>query len=194
MRIPPDLPSGRYRLMLDVLDARDQTLLKNRVSLGWIEVLPREREFRLPDEVQHKVELRFGENILLRGYDLTRTEVEPGEMLPLTLYWQAEGPTDRGYTLFVHLLGPGGQLHGQVDAVPGRGAAPTTSWAPGQVIVEDASLAVASDAPAGVYQLVVGFYNAAYGDRLPVKDASGRPLARDQATLSVKIRVLGGSQ
>ena len=194
LRIPPDLPSGRYRLMLDVLDSRDQALLGDKAPLGWIEVLPRERMSELPDDVQHRVTLRFGESILLRGYEIARTEIQPGEALPLTLYWQAQGPTDRGYTLFVHLLGPDGRLQGQVDAVPGQGKAPTTSWAPGQVIVEHLSLSVAPDAPEGVYQVVVGFYDAAYGDRLPVQDASGRSLAEDRATLPVDIKVLGGSQ
>lgn len=194
LRIPPELPSGRYRLTLNVLDSRGQALVTKGVSLASIEVLPRERRFTLPDDIQRRTALRFGEEIHLRGYDIATTEIEPGERLPLTLYWQAEGSTDRGYTLFVHLLGPDGRLQGQVDSVPGQGSAPTTSWAPGQVVVEDISLLVAPDAPEGAYQVVVGFYDAAYGSRLPVEDASGRRLDEDQATLPVDIEVAGGAR
>jgi len=60
--------------------------------------------------------------------------------------------------------------------------------------VEDVSLPVASDAPPGTYHIAVGFYDVAYGERLPVIDGSGEHLGEDQATLPVDITVPGGSR
>ena len=194
LHVPPDLPPGRYRLALNVLDGADRPLWEGDRVVATTEVLPRERSFELPGEVPHPLELTFGEGVHLLGYGLDRTEAAPGEVLSLALYWRAEGPTERDYTLFVHLLGPDGLPHGQVDRVPGDGLAPTTSWAAGQVIVEEIALPVAADAPPGLYHIAVGFYDAAYGDRLPVADPSGRPLPDDQAVLPVEITVVGGSQ
>ncbi|MBN1180547.1 MAG: hypothetical protein JXD18_15165, partial [Anaerolineae bacterium] len=63
------------------------------------------------------------------------------------------------------------------------GTAPATSWAVGQVIVDEITIPVSADAPAGAYTLAVGFYDVAYGDRLPAVDAQGHRLPGDQATL-----------
>ena len=192
--IPPELPPGRYRLMLDPVDPRGQATGEDPVSLASVEVLRRERAFELPPDLQNPLKLTFGETIHLRGYELGLREANAGEVLPVTRYWQAEGPTVQSYVLFVHLLGPDGRLHGQVDVIPGGGEAPTSSWAPGQVIVDRISLPVASDAPTGDYQIAMGFYDPAYGHRLPITDDQGRPLRDNRATLPVDIAVSRGSQ
>jgi len=184
LHISPDLAPGRYHLTVDVLDQKEQ------VSLATVEVLPRERSLTLPDTIPHQLALTFGKKIHLRGYRLAETEAAPGGALSLDLYWQADGPADRNYTLFVHLLGSDGLPHGQVDRIPGDGAAPTSSWAAGQVIVEQIALPVAADAPPGDYHIAVGFYDASYGNRLAVTDA-GQSLPDDQAILPVEITVGG---
>ncbi len=154
-----------------------------------MDVLPRERAFTLPDDIPHPMDVRFDDTVRLRGYGLSQAAVRPGELLPLTLYWEAEGPTDRSYTLFVHLVGPDGRLAGQVDRIPGAGAAPTSSWATGQVIVEEILLPVAPDAPMEPHRIAVGFYDAAYGGRLNVVDADGEVLPESQAVLPAEIAV-----
>jgi hypothetical protein len=183
-------PSGRCQLMANVLDEEDNPLWEQSYVLAEVEVLPRERSFTLPDEIPHRLNLTFGETLHLRGYGLVGTEAAPGETLALTLYWQAERATCLNYTLFVHLLDPDGLPHGQVDRIPGDGSAPTSSWAAGQVIVEQIALPVAADAPPGDYHIAVGFYDASYGSRLPVTDA-GQPLSDDQAILPVEVAIGG---
>ena len=194
LRIPPDLPPGRYQLMLDLLAGGGESLVSSPISLASLDVLPRERSFDLPDDVGNRTSLTFGESIHLRGYELAKEEVRPGREVSLTLYWQADGPTEQGYTRFVHLLGPDGRVYGQVDSIPGNARAPTTSWAADQVIVEDVAIPVASDAPAGAYHLEIGFYDPAYGDRLPVNDVSDGELDGDKATLPIDILVLGDAE
>jgi len=194
LHVPPDLPPGRYWLALNVLDPEEGALWAADRSVAEVEVLPRERSFGMPEDIPHRLDLTFGEGIHLQGYGLDRMRAAPGGSLTLTLYWRAEGPTDRSYTLFVHLLGPDGLSHGQVDRIPGRGQAPTSSWAAGQVIVDEIALPVDVDAPPGVYHIAVGFYEVAYGTRLPVTDASGQPLPDDRAILPVEVIIAGGSQ
>jgi 4-amino-4-deoxy-L-arabinose transferase-like glycosyltransferase len=192
LRILPDLAAGRYGLALNVLTADGRPVWEADRVAAEVEVMPRERSFRLPADIPHALDLTFGNVVHLRGYGLSGIDVAPRETVALTLYWQAEGPADRDYTLFVHLLGPDGLLYGQVDRTPGTGTAPAGSWAAGQVFVDEVDLPMAADAPPGAYRIVVGFYDPAYGHRLPVRDGAGRALPGDQAILPAEITVAGG--
>ncbi len=190
LHISPSLPAGDWQLMLNVLDQGGDPLWEQDRALATVNVAPRERAFTLPGDIPHRIDVSFGEMIRLRGFAAPRTSVGPGEAIPLTLYWQADGPTERSYTLFVHLLGPDGELEGQVDQIPGGGTTPTSSWAEGQVIVEEIGLPVASDAQPGQYRVAVGFYDAAYGERLPVAGAPGQTLAQNRAVLPLEVEVV----
>ncbi|MGD8997508.1 MAG: glycosyltransferase family 39 protein [Anaerolineae bacterium] len=186
--VSPRIVPGRHRLALNLLDESGNALWQSDWYPTRVEVLPRERSFTLP-EIPRRLDVTFGGRIHLLGYAPLPAEVAPGERIPLTLYLQTDGPTDRSYTLFVHLLNWAGELRGQVDLIPGDGTAPTTSWAEGQVIVQKAALPVAADAEIGVYRVVVGFYDAAYGRRLPVAGATDHVLSQGRAVLPPGITV-----
>jgi len=201
LRLDAALPAGRYTLALNVLASNGRPLWSEDETLTIVEILPRDRLFELPADIAHPLDLALGTTVHLRGFDQPPYSGEegtgagalrPGDTLSLTLYWQADGPTDIDYTSFVHLVGPDGRPHGQVDQF--AGGAPTTSWAPGQVIVDEIALLVAADAPDGTYHIAVGMYDANSGGRLPVTDASGHSLPDDQAVLPVKITISRGSQ
>ncbi len=187
LRLDPSLPAADYRLALNVLAPDGSPLWPQDEVLSSVEVLARERLFQLPPDVAHPLDLALGDVVHLRGFDLPRQQAAPGDELPLTLYWQAAGPADLDYTVFVHLVGPDGQSHGQVDRFPAAGAAPSSSWAQGQVVVDEMSVPVKADAPPGLYHLAVGLYDAASGGRLPISDVNGQSLADDQVVLSVEI-------
>jgi 4-amino-4-deoxy-L-arabinose transferase-like glycosyltransferase len=190
LHVLPGVPAGRYRLNLNVLDAAGAPLWATGQAVAEVEVLPRQRSFTLPEALPYPLDVAWAEGIRLRGFGLAQVEVAPGGALPLTLTWKAEGPAERDYTLFVHLLGPDGRLHGQVDRV--HYESPPSSWAAGQVIVDELALPVSADAPPGLYRVAVGFYDAAYGDRLPVVDDAGASFADDRVVLPVEISVTGG--
>jgi methionine-rich copper-binding protein CopC len=190
--ISPTLRPGAYRLTFNVLNPAGDPAWAADEPFTSLEVEARERAFDLPATMDFPLDARLGERVRLRGLDVESDTVAPGAELGLTLYWQAEGPTDVDYTVFVHLVGPDGQIHGQVDRPPAAGGAPTTSWAPGQVVVDELALPVAPDAPPGRYHLRVGMYDAASGGRLPVRDATGDPLPDEQLPLPIEIEVQGG--
>jgi hypothetical protein len=199
----PALPAGRYRLALNVLAPDGRPRWPEDQILTAVEIDARDRLFELPAGIAYPLDLTLGAAVHLRGFDIAPSPVEegvgegglrPGDTLSLTLYWQADGPTDLNYTVFVHLVGPDGRPHGQADWFPGGGAAPTTSWAPGQVTVDEVTLSVAAGAPAGAYHVAVGMYDAASGGRLPVTDASGQPVPDDQVVLPVEFTVAGDTQ
>jgi 4-amino-4-deoxy-L-arabinose transferase-like glycosyltransferase len=197
-RIDPELGAGTYNLALNVLAPDGTALGPVDGILSAVRVLARERRFDLPRDISHLLDLTLGQVVQLRGFDVALpasvqgsggTALQPGDEIGLTLYWQADGPTDLDYSVFVHLVGPDGKVHGQVDRVPAAGDAPTTSWAPGQVVVDEVVLPVTADAPAGLYHIAVGLYDAASGGRLPITDSFDQRLPDDQAFLPVAFTV-----
>lgn len=200
IHIDPSLPAGRYSLTLNVLDPKGKPVWPEEYLVTTVDVGARLREFVLPTEIAHPLNCRLGDVIHLRGFELAcvgmtgdTCVIHPGDVLPLILYWQADGPTEVNYTVFVHLVGPDGRVYGQIDRMPLEGAAPTSSWAPGQVITDSMVLAVAPGAPAGLYHVVVGLYDVETGERLQVIDARGQRLPDEQVPLPFNL-VLAESQ
>ena len=113
----------------------------------------------------------FGGQIRLLGAMTGDDTVQPGGILPLTLYWQALGPVEHDYTVFVHLLGQAERVIAQRDAPPGLGAAATSGWTPGQVVA-DPYLVTLPEVAYAPDQAVweVGLYEAESGQRLPSTD------------------------
>jgi 4-amino-4-deoxy-L-arabinose transferase-like glycosyltransferase len=167
LALPADMPEGLYSLSVSVLEGED---LLNEVALGQIEVLGRARQFTIP-EIPHPMEARLGQTVQFLGYDLNSDQVTAGETLKLTLYWQALEHMKTSYTVFTHLLDGKNQIRGQMDSVPRRGEAPTTSWVEGEIITDRYEIAVDPEAPTGEYVIEVGMYSPQTGERLPVYDA-----------------------
>jgi hypothetical protein len=75
-----------------------------------------------PPSVDNRLRAQFGDEIVLIGYELESSEVEPGEEVRLTLYWQALEQPELPYTVFTHLVdqegatGPAGQYAGTGEA------------------------------------------------------------------------------
>jgi hypothetical protein len=120
-------------------------------------------------ELQNPQEANLGDQVRLLGYDLGG-QAQPGQILDLTLFWEALVPMQEDYTVFVHLIGEDGQIWGQRDSQPVTGFYPTAQWMPGEFVRDQIHLEIAPAAPAGDYQLVVGMYRPETGDRLPVLD------------------------
>lgn len=125
-------------------------------------------------------EVRLGDHIRFLGYNLPRRQLSRGQPLEVTLYWQATAPVDTSYTVFIHLVGPDGQIWGQFDSIPQGGARPTDIWLPGETIVDHYEIPLKPGAPAGDYILAVGLYELQTMQRLPAVDAEGRWLPENR--------------
>lgn len=117
--------------------------------------------------------------ISLQRIGLVEDTLQLGQIVRLELLWQAAEPVQERYKVFVHLLGPEGQVVAQRDSEPVDGTRPTTSWQRGEPIADRYGLWLPADLPAGDYRLVAGLYHAETGDRVPVccPPADAVPLA-----------------
>jgi len=72
----------------------------------------------------------------LLGYQVTPTNVMPGDVVDVTLYWEVLARTQRDHVVFVHLMSDTGVMIAQRDTYPGLGRYPTTAWDPGAVFAD----------------------------------------------------------
>ncbi len=149
-----------------------RTEATERVIAGpaYVDNWPLETE---PPSMPHRPDLVFGEAIRLWGYDIQveHSQVQPGEELPITLVWQDQVPMSSDYHVFLHLMDAAGRLLGQSDGAPAGWTRPTSTWRAGEFIVDEHTIPVPADAPAGVVYLWVGLYSPAGDGRLPVVGA-----------------------
>lgn len=138
--------------------------------------VPRQTQVHTP-AISHPVQATLGENgeITLLGYDLSSRNLQPGDTITLTLYWQANRRLPHSYTVFLHLLDEMGQVAAQSDGPPRDGQLPTTCWLDEEIVADEHSIALDAVAP-GQYTLQAGMYRL---DLLLAGDPSHRlPVAQ----------------
>ena len=188
LRVPADAHEGKYRLEISLLDRTAADLLlpligaTDRLSLDPFTVA---RAAVNPGAIKNPLAVKLGEPALITflGYDLARTS----ESLSITLYWKSERATPQDYSVFIHLLDANGNLVAQHDGAPQNGAAPTSWWMPGDVIVDPHQVIVPADLASGRYTVELGVYDSASGARLPIFDATGKRQPNDAWHLPIEV-------
>ena len=124
----------------------------------------------------------FGENIRLASAGLPAGPLRAGDILPVQLTWVSLGPISERFKIFLHLLGPDGQIAAQRDSEPGGGLALTDRWEPGIAVVDNHGIYLPLALPPGQYALRLGLYALTDPNRrLPLSDgAEGWTLAQFQ--------------
>ena len=112
----------------------------------------------------------LGQNILLNTVPLD-PQASVGDSLPLLLRWTATQPITDDLSIFVHLIGPDGQLAAQSDGMAVNGLAPSFTWAPGQPIDDRRALLIPTKTMPGRYSVRVGLYRR--GDQTRMQTAEG---------------------
>lgn len=129
----------------------------------------------VPPTIPTPLMANFNDEVELLGYDLPTRHINPGERLPLTLYWRSLGYLGYDYLIFDNLLDANQQRWGGYDRRPQDGYS-TLLWAPGEVITDAFGIPVDPNAPAGIYTIDVGLYrkNNQLAETLPLMQ-DGQP-------------------
>jgi hypothetical protein len=115
----------------------------------------------------------FQDEIRLLGYQLPRQTWQPGDDLPLRLYWLAQRTPTADYKVFVHLIKPDDSaIVAQSDSFPVLGYSPTTRWEPGEIIVDERPIHLDESVAPGRYWLLIGMYHPETVQNLPVHGAA----------------------
>jgi mannosyltransferase len=114
-------------------------------------------------------DVRLGDAIALRGYTLAPDDVQRGDILQVTLFWEALAVPHGRQKVFLHLVDTMGQIVSQYDGEPGNGMNPTTGWAPDHGVFRDRyGVSVPLTLPDGEYRLLVGMYDISGAPRLSI--------------------------
>ncbi len=127
------------------------------VDYAWI--------YRIPPPVATAHPADFGRDIHLRGYE-QQGVVQKGQRVALKLFWETRNAPPIDYRLFAHLIGPDGRRYTQVD-IP----YPTRGWGARQFVTTELPVELPPDMPAGRYRLMIGLYDPASGQRVPLTAA-----------------------
>lgn len=175
--VPFSAQPGWYRLQLERW--RDGRRVDGAfLGLVRIEDYPRTT---VAAQVQYPVNARVGELSLL-GYSVNGP-VARGRTYDFITHWRVEQTPARDGVLFLHMIGPDGQLVSQDDNPPildGK-VRSTLTYRPGDGIDQAHRLSLPSDLPPGEYKLFTGIYDRAGGLRWPAQQ-DGQP-ARDDLIL-----------
>ncbi|MCS6848653.1 MAG: glycosyltransferase family 39 protein [Anaerolineae bacterium] len=137
--------------------------------------------------LDRQTELFFEDKIRYLGFRVhnPKQRVAPGDLLDVTLYWQALRPLERNYSAFVRVYAKGDQPVHVLDTYPGGGMWQTTLWQPGEIIADryrlriDDTLTNTQLAPSTLW-LDVGFWDFTAQRFLPTFDPSGQPTGRQR--------------
>ncbi len=128
-------------------------------------------------ELPNPLAVDFDGQARLLGYQIETPEVQPGQRVILTLYWQALRPMDRDYSVFLHLVDENGIVQAQRDSYPASGALATSDWPMQTIIPDRQAIDIPETAPAPArLRLDMGLYDYATGQRLPVGQDDHRTL------------------
>ncbi|MCB0006617.1 MAG: hypothetical protein KDE04_09180, partial [Anaerolineales bacterium] len=115
----------------------------------------------------------FGEQIRLTAAGVPAAPLRAGDILPIQLTWSATTPITERYKIFLHLVGPDGQIVAQRDSEPGGGLALTDGWEPGAAVVDNHGIYLPLELPPGQYTLRLGLYALTDPNRrLPLSDGA----------------------
>jgi hypothetical protein len=173
VHLPADLDTAAYTWTLSLAPSPPLPL-----SLSQLSVTAPDRTFIRPP-VDIETNTRLGDLATLVGANLqpATSNLKPEATFTTTLVWRADAETDISYRVFLHLIGPEGNLVTQSDGIPAGWTRPTTSWLAGEYVTDTHTLDVPTDAPAGEYTLQAGLYNPG-GERLKTPDGTAAiPLA-----------------
>lgn len=186
--VPADAVAGPHPLVVRLRSASSspasaaETIASARLSS--VEVVPTgpARPTAAGRDPETLVGATFGSPPFVRlvGYDLSGSPTVGGAV-SVTLHWEVLRSEPTSYKVFVHLLSPAGRVAAQRDDFPVRGERRTSTWRPGEVVVDRYDVELRPDVAPGVYPVRVGFYDPVTGRRLgPARALDGAIQADDQ--------------
>jgi hypothetical protein len=132
--------------------------------------------------MEHELDVRFGDQIILTGYDQNpAADIQPGDRVEFTLYWNAPTTPDDNYQLFMHLVPLDEyEVLAQHDSSPAVPERLTLTWdEPSETLISPSfALDIPADLPPGDYRVMMGLYKFETGTRLPVGAGDAYELTR----------------
>jgi Dolichyl-phosphate-mannose-protein mannosyltransferase len=124
-----------------------------------------------PIEPTHPLDVIFGGQLRLLGYDLDPPIAMPGDQIRVTYYWQSLVDSESEYLVASNLLDAFSNAFRKRVSEPANAMAPTSLWGRGEVVLDSQTIKVPKTAHPGKYRFEVEIISP---------DAPDSPLAMSQ--------------
>jgi hypothetical protein len=181
-QLPDNLTAGSYDVQIQVLHGSEQAVQDTWTDIFSFVVEARKHNY-IPPLIRTRREVRFGDVLRLRGYNLDRKNVHPGEKVEVTVYWQALKAPTQIYAVFNHLRDDDAVAVWQGDSWPQAGIYTTDRWLQNEIVAEKVTIVIPVDLAAGDYSLYSGVYDPLTGDRLVATTKKEGRLLNDEFIL-----------
>lgn len=116
---------------------------------------------------QHRLSVRFGDDLQLIGYDVSANRWEQGQKVRFTWYWHATADMPEGYRAFTHICDPtGAKREGADDEGVVRKLYPVGRFREGEYVRDVQELTLPMNFDAAQAAIYLGAYRG--NDRMPV--------------------------
>lgn len=134
--------------------------------------------------------IEFGNRLQLAGHTSLPGLLHAGDSFTTTLYWHVRATLPADYSVFVHVILRDSSTPSPVaqhDAWPCAGSESTSHWQVGEGIVDPHPITLPADVSPGQYEVWVGLYEWASGERVPITSLT--PPAPDRVHLgTIQVR------
>ena len=161
--VPPGTPPGQYRLEVGwyrFVEGQPQWLpwkSGERLTMGAVEVgSPSDWAALPPPQVTYPIMVTMGEGLQLLGFDAQAFEGQPGDTLPLDLFWLALMDIPEPGLAVLQLADDAGNVLAEASSAPVGGRASFSGLATGQTLRDPRALTLPGDLAPGVYNLALG--------------------------------------
>ena len=117
--------------------------------------------------------------------------VRPGNILNLSIQWEALQDISERYTIGTYLMSPQGTIELQNDSEPVGGFWPTQQWSAGDVIRHNVAFVLPDDLPPGHYAVWAVMYSVVDGARLPVSDETATAIRDHVELYTIEVARIG---
>jgi len=125
----------------------------------------------------HSTDLQYDEAIQLLGFELPAgTVYEPGDIVPVSLYWQTKIALEQDMVI-AWFIANETRIHQAQDSQPAFGFMPTSTWQANVPIWDNHATILPADIPPGDYEIWVVMYRfdaAGNIERLPIQGETVR--------------------
>jgi hypothetical protein len=127
--------------------------------------------------MDYGLDIEFGDEIKLLGYEMAASEARSNTETAVTLYWRCLREMKEDYGLSIQILGTNAQVYGALQVHPGHGNFPTSVWEKGDTFRETYRVPIVQDVPTPslAYFKVSFLPSESSGDTLPPLNADGNP-------------------
>ena len=174
----PPLTTTQEQMLLDSVKTVNPERLIDRsdIEIARFFTLPTPINLFTPHPViDSPLQATFNGEVQVKGYSIRDSDLTPGKLIFVTLYWQAIKQPGEDYQIFAQVWNDAKQSLAGAHDFPFGGAYRARIWRPDEIVATHHWLQLPNELPAGRYTLAVGLTHLIGDQRIDVTGPNSDP-------------------